>query len=554
MQEGFFCNYSEKDCQELIHCLLEGEYQIPRFQRDFVWKKDQVAKFIDSLVRSYPTGSFVVWRTKERLQANKEIGQVFLKEPKAGEIYYVLDGQQRITALFMIYQGLRVQRSPRVADDYQDIMLRLESDEERDFCFVRDPKAETNEVAVSVYDLISQSILEIQEKYNLSLQEAKRFEKFKQKIEKYRFPVIEITNASLDKIVEVFARINTGGTKLTPFEVMCAKFYIPPSTDSTQTIITHPGFDLEAKFRTLRAELDQLDYAFDHPMVVLQLISYWLRSNIQENLTKKIAIATILRLEPEKVQQTWDFIAPCFIHAAHLLKHDLKIPSFDFLPSVGSLMLMAYFFALSEHKSPNAKQIANLRCLLFRSMFFSNNITGDTLLKQLGLVEQIHKEKPVDFKKELPRTTTKEFLMEEKINIRNGFHRGILCVLATLEPCDFDNNSKVLLDNLFVSDTTKSKKRNLHHFYPKNHLKHLNPDFNADVIANITFLSAKLNQEIKDSPPKIYIEKYHQSNPHLNQTLQTHLIDLANPKVLENYQAFLHMRAQKILEKIKELT
>ncbi|CCF81124.1 hypothetical protein HBZS_115750 [Helicobacter bizzozeronii CCUG 35545] len=94
----------------------------------------------------------------------------------------------------------------------------------------------------------------------------------------------------------------------------------------------------------------------------------------------------------------------------------------------------------------------------------------------------------------------------------------------------------------------------MHHFYPKNHLKHIAPKQNPDVIANITFLSAKLNQEIKDSPPKIYIEKYRQSNPHLDQTLQTHLIDLASPKVLEDYQAFLRMRAQKILEKIKELT
>ncbi|GMB93425.1 DUF262 domain-containing protein [Helicobacter bizzozeronii] len=211
MQEEFFCNYSEKDCQELIRCLLEGEYQIPRFQRDFVWKKDQVAKFIDSLAKGFPTGSFLVWKTKERLQSSKEIGQIFLKEPKTGEIYYVLDGQQRMSALFVVYQGLKVKRSSRVFDDYKDIMLRLESDEDKDFCFVRDPKVETNEVAVSVYDLISQSILEIQEKYSLSLQEAKRFEKFKQKIEKYRFPVIEITNASLDKIVEVFARINTGG-------------------------------------------------------------------------------------------------------------------------------------------------------------------------------------------------------------------------------------------------------------------------------------------------------------------------------------------------------
>ncbi|BCZ17881.1 hypothetical protein NHP190003_11630 [Helicobacter sp. NHP19-003] len=552
--EDFYCTYSERDCHELIHCLIEGEYQIPRFQRDFVWKKDQTAKFIDSLVRGFPTGSFVVWKTQEHLQANREIGQVFLKEPKAGEIRYILDGQQRITALFVVYQGLKVQRSARVIDNYQDIMLRLEADEERDFCFVRDPKSVVGEVAVSVYDLITQSILDIQEKYNLSLEAARRFDVFKKRIEKYRLPIIEITNAPLEKIVEIFARINTGGTKLTSFEVMCAKFYTPATTDVSQTIITKSGFDLQTRFEDLNEELARLDYAFNHPIVVLQLISYLLHDNAP-NLKERISNTAILKLEPKKVQEQWDFVAPCFTHAAHLLKHDLKIPSFDFLPSAGSFMLMAYFYALSGHKSPNANQVMRLRQLLFRSMFFGNNIGGDTLLKQLGLVRRIYEEKPIDFKKELPfYTITKKFLIEEKINIKSGLHRGVLCVLASLEPCDFDNNSKVLLDNIFLSDTTKTKKRNLHHFFPKNHLKHTAPHLNADVIANITFLSAKLNQEIKDKSPALYVPEFQAKNLHLQETLKTHLIDTNSPDVLENFQVFLDMRAAAILDKIKELT
>ncbi|BEG58034.1 DUF262 domain-containing protein [Helicobacter sp. NHP21005] len=569
--EDFFCNYSEKDCHELIHCLLEGEYQIPHFQRDFVWSKEQVAKFIDSLVRGFPTGSFVLWRTKERLQANRKIGNVDIREPKAEEhISYVLDGQQRMTALFVVYKGLQIERGrkkehhqekntkkdnpkakPQKIDDYQEIMLRLEADEDKDFCFVRDPKAETSEVAVSVYDLITQSILEIQEKYNLSLQEAKRFEEFKKHIEKYRFPIVSIDNAPLEQIVEIFARINTGGTKLTPFEVMCAKFYSPTKTDPNQNIIKQ-GFDLQECFENLTDDLGRLDYAFNQPMAVLQLISYLLRSNIQENLTKKISIPTILKLEPEKVQEKWEFVASCFAHAAHLLKHDLKIPSFDFLPSVGSLMLMAYFYALSKHKSPNDNQITNLKRLFFRSAFFSTKTDGDTLLKQLGLVEQIYEEKPIDFKKELPfYTITKELLVEEKINIKSYLHRGILCVLATLEPRDFDNNTKVVLDNLFLQN---AHKRNLHHFFPKKHLEDIAPECNRDAIANITFLSAKLNQEIKDKPPKIYIPEFQAKNPHLQDSLKTHLIDISDPKVLESYQDFLKLRATAILDKIKELT
>ncbi|WP_104741694.1 GmrSD restriction endonuclease domain-containing protein [Helicobacter ailurogastricus] len=565
-----FCNYDEKGFLQLVQFLQQGEYQIPRFQRDFVWSKDQVAKFIDSLVRGFPTGSFVVWRTKERLQTNRRIGKVYIREPKTDEcIHYVLDGQQRMTALFVVYQGLQIERKRKKdhyqekntkkdglqdklqkIDNYQDIMLRLEADEEKDFCFVRDLKAETGALAVSVYDLITQSILEVQEKYNLSLKEAKRFDEFKKRIENYRFPIVSIDNAPLEKIVEIFARINTGGTKLTPFEVMCAKFYSPAKTDSSQSVILKPRFDLQERFENLTDELGRLDYAFNQPMVVLQLISHLLHKDAP-NLKVRISIPTILKLEPEKVQEQWDFIAPCFTHAAHLLKHDLKIPSFDFLPSVGSFMLMAYFYALSGHKSPNARQIADLRRLFFRGAFFANNIGGDTLLKQLALVECIYTEKPIDFKKELPfYSITKEFLTEEKINIKSGLHRGILCVLASLGPCDFDNNGRVVLDNLFLQN---AHKRNLHHFFPKNHLKHTAPALNPDAIANITFLSARLNQEIKDKSPALYVPNFQAKNPNLEKTLQGHLIDIKSPQVLENYQDFLKLRAAMILDKIKEL-
>ncbi|WP_104706872.1 DUF262 domain-containing protein [Helicobacter bizzozeronii] len=553
MQEEFFCNYSEKDCQELIRCLLEGEYQIPRFQRDFVWKKDQVAKFIDSLAKGFPTGSFLVWKTKERLQSSKEIGQIFLKEPKTGEIYYVLDGQQRMSALFVVYQGLKVKRSSRVFDDYKDIMLRLESDEDKDFCFVRDPKVETNEVAVSVYDLINLSIVGVQQKYKLNAEATECFEELKKKIVKYRLPVIEVANAPLSQAIEMFARINKGGTKFSYFPMACAKFYIAPTADESQTIITDPGFDLQERFDLLCADLNRLNYGFDQPMAVLQLISYLVHQN-SPTPKKRIVRDTILKLDAKKVWEMWGSLTSAYAHAAHLLKHDFKIPSFSFLPSVGSFVLMACFYALSGGKSPNATQVKRLKQLLFRGMFFGNSKNAD-LLKQLDLVADIYAQKPLDLAKELPLNLSLDFLVAEKFSTRNTLHQATLCVLASLEPCDFNNNSKVVLDNFFASeDTEHTKKRHLHHFYPKNHLKHIAPKQNPDVIANITFLSAKLNQEIKDSPPKIYIEKYRQSNPHLDQTLQTHLIDLASPKVLEDYQAFLRMRAQKILEKIKELT
>lgn len=62
----------------------KGELKIPNFQRDFVWTKEQTAKLVDSIIRGYPIGAFILWKTKERLRHIKNIGNSTLPEPVTG--------------------------------------------------------------------------------------------------------------------------------------------------------------------------------------------------------------------------------------------------------------------------------------------------------------------------------------------------------------------------------------------------------------------------------------------------------------------------------------
>ena len=52
----------------LIHEIDKGVIKIPQFQRDFVWSLEQSAKLIDSIIKGYPIGTFILWETQERLQ------------------------------------------------------------------------------------------------------------------------------------------------------------------------------------------------------------------------------------------------------------------------------------------------------------------------------------------------------------------------------------------------------------------------------------------------------------------------------------------------------
>jgi len=87
--------------REILDQVARGQIRIPAFQRGFVWEPDRVAYLMDSIHRRYPFGSLLFWRTKEKLKVQRDLGPFKLPEPKMDyPIDYVLDGQQRVTAIF----------------------------------------------------------------------------------------------------------------------------------------------------------------------------------------------------------------------------------------------------------------------------------------------------------------------------------------------------------------------------------------------------------------------------------------------------------------------
>lgn len=79
----------------------EKQLFVPAFQREYVWKRDDAKQLIDSLIKQYPTGTMLTWETsnppelKGRYKYNKSMGAVRI----------LLDGQQRVTTLYMLMRG-----------------------------------------------------------------------------------------------------------------------------------------------------------------------------------------------------------------------------------------------------------------------------------------------------------------------------------------------------------------------------------------------------------------------------------------------------------------
>lgn len=115
----------------LVSSIETGEIKIPQFQRKFVWSVKDSAELIDSIIKGYPIGILIYWRTNERLRAIRNLGNINLPEPTDGEyINYVLDGQQRLTSLFASIKGLVITDEDGKKADYSQIYIDLKATSE----------------------------------------------------------------------------------------------------------------------------------------------------------------------------------------------------------------------------------------------------------------------------------------------------------------------------------------------------------------------------------------------------------------------------------------
>ncbi len=154
-----------KKYQTLFNEIDEGRVKIPQFQRSFVWEKEKTAKLIDSLIKGFPIGTFIFWRTKEELRCVKNVGNANLPEtPKGDMTSYVLDGQQRITSLYAVKKGLVISKDGKQID-YKDICIDISLDIDTDDEVVGiEPSSEYP--SVSVYEVLNGSIIDFLDKFS----------------------------------------------------------------------------------------------------------------------------------------------------------------------------------------------------------------------------------------------------------------------------------------------------------------------------------------------------------------------------------------------------
>lgn len=86
---------------KLLDAIKDKEIVVPEFQREYVWSLEQAKELLTSLFLEYPTGSILVWETNNP----PEIKNDAVNREKMGWISVLLDGQQRLTTLYLLLKG-----------------------------------------------------------------------------------------------------------------------------------------------------------------------------------------------------------------------------------------------------------------------------------------------------------------------------------------------------------------------------------------------------------------------------------------------------------------
>ncbi|MGL5479951.1 MAG: GmrSD restriction endonuclease domain-containing protein [Clostridium sp.] len=260
--------------------LEQGGFWLPNIQRDFVWSEEQIVRLFDSIMREYPIGTLMVWKTKQKIKCRRFIN-TYRQEKNISNTYetindkqklLVLDGQQRLQSMFIALMG-----SYEGKELYLDVLGKPDNNDDikYKFKFIQEHNVPVNYVKVKeiVYSNqrplnIARNIKENLKRSNILVNEKSEFEitdTIDQLVSVFCTQEL-ITYQELDSvdnsdkysendIVEIFIRANSGGTILEKSDLLTA-------------LLTVSVDEIEEKLSDLILSLNKFGYKFTRDYIL----------------------------------------------------------------------------------------------------------------------------------------------------------------------------------------------------------------------------------------------------------------------------------------------
>lgn len=386
--------YENRTIKEVIEDINSNKIYLPAIQRKFVWKPEQIEKLFDSIMRGYPIGTFLFWFLEEE-NVNKYTFYKFIQNYHQRDNYKneisprpelkkdiigVLDGQQRLSSMYIALQGTYAYKRLYCSWNndnafpkrklYINLFTITDEDEvEYEFKFLDEIECKIinskhlwfevknvllwgNDPSIDEYydDLVDSyendsEMLKIIKNNRNNIKKTLRI-LHQRIVQDSLISYFKISEQELDKILEIFIRVNSAGTVLSKSDLLFS------------TIVAH--------WENGREEIDQListlnkkgdGFRFDSDLIMRACL-------FLTDAPILFKVESFRKDNIDKIKTNWDKIKIALDKSVELLVEWGF--SYENLTSLNSIIPLAYYFILTGKGSKDDK--VQLRKYLISSL------------------------------------------------------------------------------------------------------------------------------------------------------------------------------------------
>lgn len=323
--------------EELLDAVEQGAAVLPAFQRDFDWSASDVVSLLATLLSDWPAGSLLL------MSGRPEFFQIrgFEDGPELSSNvrYVVLDGQQRLTALFhalrgrgdvvFVLHGQKLADSDGTAEEIEEIIELVPRGKwRREYPLER----QSRERLVPLHELRTASdffawrdrVIEAAPEKDRDVVGKLLADVYRShlgKLHKYSFPSVILDNdLPPAAVARIFERINLTGLRLNTFDLLVARVY-------------DPEWNLRDRWETARRESEPITHWLgEDGLPVVQVLSLNLEGDVRQ--------PALLGLRARDIRTSWD-PAVTATEAAVVKLRQIGVPGPTWMPYRGLFLPLA---------------------------------------------------------------------------------------------------------------------------------------------------------------------------------------------------------------------
>lgn len=398
---------------DLIAMVSDGKVRIPHFQRGLRWKQRDVVRLFESIYMGYPIGTLLLWVRPASAQ-KLTVGSITIDAPELRDAFWVVDGQQRLTAL----ASSLLANTCVTADPRFDLGFDLTT---AHFRTIRTHDPATVLPLRAAHEL--QKVLDWSRDRDLPPKLQDRAFRLADRLHNYEVPAYLVHSEDETVLQDMYDRSNTAGVRMHAAEVFRA-------LSSTE------GSDFD--YASLERAVEDLGYG----TLVGNNLMYCVLATQGPDVAREFR-PEVARWGVDGAEQVFRATLAAIERTIVFLRDDADVPHLSLIPYQFQLVALVRFFSL--YPTPEAGDIVLLRRWLWQSTGVGPNPRYGTVGTVRVSARAIDKDGPFQSVQRMLRLFKGggEPLHVTNFRINSVASKVVGCVLAHLGPIDPTSNMPI---------------------------------------------------------------------------------------------------------------